>query len=176
MGMSEKFDDIIAGLVSKIAGLFCKSGPMTFRLHALRTNPHFAFQPRSTAATSDYRPAFHLFLSHAANLSSSSNTRRPLWRSISSDAAARTQPPMMMSRENAAPRQSEVASLNISPDTGSRTIASSGWTPRYARHVTVRFEADVFPAIGSWPIAEIEAPEVLDMLRKVEGRRRPRHC
>jgi integrase len=31
-------------------------------------------------------------------------------------------------------------------------------------------EADVFPAIGRRPIAELEPPELLDMLRKVEQR------
>jgi integrase len=45
-----------------------------------------------------------------------------------------------------------------------------GWTSGYANHVLVRFEADVFPQVGSRPIAEIEAPELLDMLRKVERR------
>jgi hypothetical protein len=45
-----------------------------------------------------------------------------------------------------------------------------GWTSDYANHVLVRFEADVFPEIGSRPIAEIDAPELLDMLRKVERR------
>ena len=45
-----------------------------------------------------------------------------------------------------------------------------GWTPGYAKHVMVRLKVDVFPAIGSRPIAEIEAPDVLDILRKVEAR------
>lgn len=45
-----------------------------------------------------------------------------------------------------------------------------GWTPGYARHVMIRLEADVFPAIGSRPSAEIEAPELLAELRKVEAR------
>jgi hypothetical protein len=31
-------------------------------------------------------------------------------------------------------------------------------------------EADVFPHIGSRPIAEIDAPELLDVLRRVEKR------
>lgn len=45
-----------------------------------------------------------------------------------------------------------------------------GWTAGYAQRVMVRFEADVFPAIGSRPIVEIEPPELLDMLRRVEAR------
>lgn len=45
-----------------------------------------------------------------------------------------------------------------------------GWEDRTARYVMNRLEADVFPAIGSRPIIEIEPPELLDMLRKVEKR------
>ena len=45
-----------------------------------------------------------------------------------------------------------------------------GWTPGYAKHVMVRLNVDVFPAIGSRPIAEIEPPELLDLLRRVEAR------
>ncbi|WP_316168092.1 MULTISPECIES: tyrosine-type recombinase/integrase [unclassified Bradyrhizobium] len=40
----------------------------------------------------------------------------------------------------------------------------------YAAQILRRLEADVFPAIGRRPIAELEAPELLDMLRKVEKR------
>jgi Arm DNA-binding domain len=43
-------------------------------------------------------------------------------------------------------------------------------TPYYAGQILRRFEADVFPAIGRRPIAELEPPELLDMLRKVEKR------
>jgi integrase len=45
-----------------------------------------------------------------------------------------------------------------------------GWTPKYAASVLKRFEADIFPEIGSRPIALVEAPELLDALRKVETR------
>jgi integrase len=43
-------------------------------------------------------------------------------------------------------------------------------TPYYAAQILRRLEADVFPAIGRRPIAELEPPELLDMLRKVEKR------
>src|SRR5262245_46889654 len=33
-----------------------------------------------------------------------------------------------------------------------------------------RLEADVFPVVGSRPVAEIDAPELLDVLRRVEKR------
>jgi integrase len=41
---------------------------------------------------------------------------------------------------------------------------------RYCALLLNRLEADVFPHIGSRPIAEIDAPELLDVLRRVEKR------
>lgn len=43
-------------------------------------------------------------------------------------------------------------------------------TPLYADQILRRLEADVFPALGSRPIADIDAPELLDVLRKIEKR------
>jgi integrase len=43
-------------------------------------------------------------------------------------------------------------------------------SPYYAAQILRRLEADAFPAIGRRPIAELEPPELLDMLRKVEKR------
>jgi integrase len=45
-----------------------------------------------------------------------------------------------------------------------------GRTPYYAGQILRRLEADVFPIVGRRPIAELEPPELLDMLRKVEKR------
>ena len=45
-----------------------------------------------------------------------------------------------------------------------------GRTPAYTERVLSRLEDDVFPSIGRRPIAELEPPELLEMLRKVEGR------
>src|SRR5262249_12239726 len=42
--------------------------------------------------------------------------------------------------------------------------------PRYRAQILARLEGDVFPQIGSRPIAEIDAPELLDVIRKVEQR------
>jgi integrase len=42
--------------------------------------------------------------------------------------------------------------------------------PRYCALLLARLEADIFPHIGSRPIAEIDAPELLEVLRKVERR------
>lgn len=43
-------------------------------------------------------------------------------------------------------------------------------TPLYADQILRRLEADIFPALGSRPIADIDAPELLDALRKIEKR------
>src|SRR5258706_16143145 len=43
-------------------------------------------------------------------------------------------------------------------------------SPYYAAQILRRLEADVFPAIGRRPIAALEAPELLDMLRRIEKR------
>ena len=45
-----------------------------------------------------------------------------------------------------------------------------GWTARYHDQVVTRLEADVYSEIGLRPIAEIEPPELLAALRKVEKR------
>lgn len=44
------------------------------------------------------------------------------------------------------------------------------WQPRTAKNVLHRLEKDVFPLIGNYPIAEIKAPVMLDMLRQIEKR------
>src|SRR5258707_6042024 len=42
--------------------------------------------------------------------------------------------------------------------------------PRYCEQILARLERDVFPEIGSRPIAEIDAPELLGAIRKIEQR------
>lgn len=44
------------------------------------------------------------------------------------------------------------------------------WVPKHAADVLRRFEVNAFPFIGARPIAEIEAPELLEMSRKIEKR------
>lgn len=44
------------------------------------------------------------------------------------------------------------------------------WTPRHAQEVLTTLERDVFPVVGSTPIRRLQAPEVLALLRKIEGR------
>ena len=44
-----------------------------------------------------------------------------------------------------------------------------GWVPSYSKKMLGRLESHVFPKLGRRPIADIKAPEVLDMLRVIEG-------
>jgi integrase len=45
-----------------------------------------------------------------------------------------------------------------------------GWSASYAEKVLTRLEADVLPYIGRRPIGEITAPELLEVLRRIEAR------
>jgi integrase len=44
------------------------------------------------------------------------------------------------------------------------------WTPRYAKLVLGRLEADIFPHIGQEDIGKIEPPRLLEVIRKIEAR------
>jgi integrase len=50
------------------------------------------------------------------------------------------------------------------------TMRSAGWTPRYARFVVSRLEKDIFPKLGTRPIKDISAPELLSVIRIMENR------
>ncbi|MGH8501757.1 MAG: tyrosine-type recombinase/integrase [Gammaproteobacteria bacterium] len=47
---------------------------------------------------------------------------------------------------------------------------SPSWKPAHADKVICRLERDVFPWIGGRPIADINAPELLTVLRRIESR------
>src|ERR687893_324459 len=47
---------------------------------------------------------------------------------------------------------------------------TEGWTEHTSHYVLTRLEADIFPEIGSRPISDIEAPELLEVIRKIETR------
>jgi integrase len=47
---------------------------------------------------------------------------------------------------------------------------SPGWAQSHASKIIQRFEKDVFPWLGGRPIAEITAPELLAVLRRIESR------
>lgn len=44
------------------------------------------------------------------------------------------------------------------------------WSQKHAEGVLRKLEMDIFPLIGNRPIADIEAPELLDVLRRIEKR------
>ncbi|MGE0109050.1 MAG: tyrosine-type recombinase/integrase [Bdellovibrionales bacterium] len=46
----------------------------------------------------------------------------------------------------------------------------SGWSDHHASNILRRLEMDIFPYIGKRPISGIDAPEILDTLRKIEAR------
>ncbi|MHB8744615.1 MAG: tyrosine-type recombinase/integrase [Sulfuricaulis sp.] len=47
---------------------------------------------------------------------------------------------------------------------------SPAWVPHHADKIIRRFEREVFPWIGGRPIADINAPELLTVLRRIEDR------
>ncbi len=47
---------------------------------------------------------------------------------------------------------------------------SADWVPSHQKKIKRRLEKDLFPYIGDRPIAEIEAPELLEVLRRIESR------
>ena len=50
------------------------------------------------------------------------------------------------------------------------TNRRNNWSEIHAKKLMKSFEADIFPKIGLRPIAEITAPELLELVRKVESR------
>lgn len=44
------------------------------------------------------------------------------------------------------------------------------WSEQHGQNYLRRLEVDIFPDLGERPIAEIDAPELLDTLRKIEAR------
>ncbi|MCX7168595.1 MAG: tyrosine-type recombinase/integrase [Rhodocyclales bacterium] len=69
-------------------------------------------------------------------------------------------------------RQRKVASENSFEAVAREWYAKQlhTWVPKHADDVLRRFEVNAFPFIGARPIAEIEAPELLEMSRKIEKR------
>lgn len=47
---------------------------------------------------------------------------------------------------------------------------SVNWVPSHGDKIIRRLERDIFPWVGSRPISEITAPELLGVLRRIEGR------
>ena len=47
---------------------------------------------------------------------------------------------------------------------------SAGWVPRHGGRILRRLEHDLFPWLGQRPLADIRAPELLGVLRRIESR------
>jgi integrase len=47
---------------------------------------------------------------------------------------------------------------------------SPQWVESHSSKIIRRFERDIFPWIGSRPIAELEPPDILQCLRRIEAR------
>ena len=47
---------------------------------------------------------------------------------------------------------------------------SAGWVPSHSVRILARLENDVFPWIGKKPVADLLAPDLLAVVRRVEGR------
>lgn len=76
-----------------------------------------------------------------------------------------------------AQRKAEKVADRIAKDNSFESIARVWWgawstqrSERHAGYVMRRLEADVFPAIGPSPVAEIQAPELVDMVRTIAKR------
>jgi integrase len=74
-------------------------------------------------------------------------------------------------------RKQRAAETALSAETTFESVATAWhkaqqrrWKPRYAEQVLQRFEADVYPAIGSLPIQAISAALVLKVMRTIEAR------
>ena len=74
--------------------------------------------------------------------------------------------------KKASKRSAKIASANTFEAIAREWIANQRdrLAVQYSTRLVARLEADIFPHIGSRPIAEIDAPELLDVLRKVEKR------
>jgi integrase len=47
---------------------------------------------------------------------------------------------------------------------------SRAWTPKHSERIAARLRANVFPWLGTLPIADITAPELLAVIRRIEAR------
>jgi integrase len=76
-----------------------------------------------------------------------------------------------------AQRKEEKTAERASTEGSFQTVAAlwlahwrQGKSPRHADYVERRLEADILPCLGARPVAEIEAPEVVAMMRAMEER------
>ena len=51
-----------------------------------------------------------------------------------------------------------------------RRASKDGWAKSYGDKIIARLENDVFPWIGKVPVAELTAPQLLEVMRRIEAR------
>jgi len=49
-------------------------------------------------------------------------------------------------------------------------VRKDGWARGYCNKIIARFENDVFPWIGKVPVAELTAPQLLEVIRRIKAR------
>lgn len=49
-------------------------------------------------------------------------------------------------------------------------VKKDGWAASYGDKIIVRLENGVFPWIGKVPVAEVTAPQLLEVMRRIEAR------
>ena len=49
-------------------------------------------------------------------------------------------------------------------------VKRDGWAASYSDKIIARLEADVFPWIGKVPVAQVTAPQLLEVMRRIEAR------
>jgi integrase len=84
---------------------------------------------------------------------------------------------LMAGRDPAIERQTEKRSREVSARNTFEAVArewhekfKAGWSEGHAARILHRLETDVFPWIGSRPFEELEAADVLQVLRRIESR------
>jgi len=92
------------------------------------------------------------------------------WRDEAKRLLAAGVDPSVARREGK--RQARVAEENSFESVARSWMAANAraWSPRYARVIKVRLEADVFPEMGQLGVAQIDPAAMLKVIRKIEGR------
>ena len=82
-----------------------------------------------------------------------------------------------------AQRKSEKAAVLEASENSFASVAAlwlehwrEGKSLRHVEGTRRRLEANILPQLGARPIAEIEAPELVTIVKAIESRRCPRHC
>ena len=93
------------------------------------------------------------------------------------DKRAKARVSLAEGRDPSAERQTEKQSQKLTSANTLQTVAEEwhhknvhSWSTEYAGWVMRALKADIFPWLGSRPITQIEAPDLLQALRRIEGR------